>query len=139
SKAFTAVLLADMVTRGEVKLDDPVSKYLPETVKVPAYQDRVITLLDLTTQTSGLPRLPSNLKPADPGNPYADYDVDRLYAFLNGYTLTRAPGAKYEYSNLGVGLLGHALARRAGKSYEELVTERILKPLKMTRTSITLS
>ena len=69
SKAFTAILLADMVNRGEVRLDDPVSKYLPDSVKVPAYNDRVITLLDLTTQTSGLPRMPSNFKPADLGNP----------------------------------------------------------------------
>ena len=78
SKAFTAVLLADMVNRGEVKLDDPVSKYLPDSVKMPSFDGRVITLLDLTTQTSGLPRLPSNLKPADPENLYADYSVEQL-------------------------------------------------------------
>jgi D-alanyl-D-alanine-carboxypeptidase/D-alanyl-D-alanine-endopeptidase len=139
TKTFTAILLADMVLRGEVKLDDPASKYLPEAVTLPAYNGRVITLLDLTTQTSALPRLPTNMKPADPENPYADYSVDQLYTFLSSLTLTRAPGEKYEYSNLGVGLLGHILSRRAGKTYEELVTERILKPLKMTRTSITLS
>jgi CubicO group peptidase (beta-lactamase class C family) len=79
------------------------------------------------------------MKPADPENPYADYTVDQLFTFLPTVTLTRAPGEKYEYSNLGVGLLGNALARRAGQSYEELVTERILKPLKMTRSSITLT
>jgi CubicO group peptidase (beta-lactamase class C family) len=139
TKAFTAILLADMSLRGEVKLDDPVSKYLPESVKMPAYQGRQITLLDLTTQTSGLPRMPGNFHPADPSNPYADYTPAQMYEFLSSYTLTRAPGEKYDYSNLGVGLLGNALARRAGKSYEELVTERILKPLQMTRSSITLS
>jgi CubicO group peptidase (beta-lactamase class C family) len=139
TKVFTAILLADMVTRGEAKLNDPVSQYLPRAVTVPSFNGRQITLLDLTTQTSGLPRLPSNMKPADLKNPYGDYTVDQMYTFLVNCTLSRAPGDKYEYSNLGVGLLGHALALRAGKSYEELVTERILKPLGMTRTSITLT
>jgi D-alanyl-D-alanine-carboxypeptidase/D-alanyl-D-alanine-endopeptidase len=139
TKVFTAILLADTVIRGEVKLGDPVSKYLPDSAKLPSYNGREITLLDLTTQSSALPRLPGNMHPADPENPYADYSLDQLFAFLPTVKLTRAPGEKYEYSNLGVGLLGNALARRAGKSYEELVTERILKPLKMTRTSITLS
>ncbi|HEY3741195.1 MAG TPA: serine hydrolase [Bryobacteraceae bacterium] len=139
TKVFTATLLADMVVRGEVKLDDPVSKYLPDSVKIPSYNGRVITLYDLTTQTSGLPRMPTNFHPADLENPYADYTVDQLYTFLSGLSLTRSPGEKYEYSNLGVGLLGQALSHRANQSYEQLVTERILKPLGMTRTSITLS
>ena len=139
TKAFTGILLADMVLRGEVQLDDPVAKYLPESVNVPAFEGRTITLRDLTTQTSALPRIPSNLKPADGENPYADYTVQQMYDFVSGYKLTRAPGSKYDYSNLGVGLLGHVLAKKAGKSYEELVIETILKPLGMSRSSITLS
>ena len=139
TKAFTGALLADMVARGEVKLDDPISKYLPKTVRVPSRNGRQITLLDLATQSSGLPRLPDNLKPADASNPYADYSVAQLYDFLSRYTLTRDPGEKYEYSNLGVGLLGHVLALRAGKSYEDLLVERILEPLGMHDTRITLT
>jgi len=139
TKAFTGILLADMALRGEVKLEDPVSKYLPETVKVPEFEGRAITLLDLTTQSSALPRLPANLKPKNMMNPYADYSVEQLYAELANIKLTRAPGEKYDYSNLGVGLLGHALARRAGMSYEALVTARILKPLGMSRSSIVLT
>ncbi len=139
TKVFTSLLLADMVERSEVKLDDPVAKFLPESVKVPDHDGRHITLLDLSMQVSGLPRLPANLKPADPANPYADYNAPRLYEFLSSHTLTRAPGAKYEYSNLGAGLLGHALARRAGMDYEALVRRRILSPLGMNDTSIALS
>jgi CubicO group peptidase (beta-lactamase class C family) len=139
TKAFTGALLADMVARGEVKLDDPIAKYLPKTVRVPSRNGHQITLLDLATQSSGLPRLPDNLKPADVTNPYADYSVAQLYDFLSRYTLTRDPGEKYEYSNLGVGLLGHVLALRAGKSYEELLVERILNPLGMNDTRITLT
>ena len=129
TKVFTAILLADMADRGEVALDDPVAKFLPESVRVPERNGRRITLLDLTTQSSGLPRMPDNLRPKDPTNPYADYTPEQMFEFLGRYELTRDIGAQYEYSNLGVGLLGQALAHRAGKSYEALVKERILDPL----------
>ena len=94
TKVFTSALLADMVERGEVKLDDPISKYLPTTVRVPARKGKEITLLDLATQSSGLPRLPSNLRPASVANPYADYTVANLYEFLSAYTLTRDIGSR---------------------------------------------
>src|SRR5436190_1587750 len=139
TKVFTATLLADMVERGEVSLNDPISKYLPRTVKTPTRDGKETTLLDLSTQTSGLPRLPTNFAPKDQRNPYADYSVDQLYAFLSGYTLTRGIGEKYEYSNLGVGLLGHILALRAGTDYETLVRRRICEPLKMGDTKISLT
>ena len=138
TKVFTAILLADAVERGEMKLDDPISKYLPPTVKVPSRKGRKITLLDLATHTSGLPRLPDNFSPKDGNNPYADYTVKQMYTFLSGYTLPRDIGATYEYSNLGAGLLGHILALKAGTDYEALVTKRIFRPLGMTSTRIVL-
>jgi CubicO group peptidase (beta-lactamase class C family) len=139
TKVFTAAILADMVARGRVRLDDPVAQLLPATVKVPSRNGRRITLLDLATQSSGLPSLPTNFAPRDSTNPYADYGVQQMYDFLSAYELARDPGATYEYSNLGMGLLGHALARKAGMSYEQLVTRRVLMPLGMTETAITLS
>jgi serine-type D-Ala-D-Ala carboxypeptidase/endopeptidase len=139
SKVFTSLLLMDMVAKGEVSLTDPVSKFLPPIVKVPERNGKKITLQDLSTQSSGLPRMPNNFAPKDPANPYADYSVDQMYQFLSGYTLTRDIGEKYEYSNLGVGLLGHALALRAGMPYEALVKSRITGPLEMTSTAITLT
>jgi D-alanyl-D-alanine-carboxypeptidase/D-alanyl-D-alanine-endopeptidase len=138
TETFTSLLLTDMVQRGEVALADPVAKYLPESVKVPERGGRRITLEDLSTHTSGLPRLPSNLKPANPANPFGDYSVERLYEFLSTYKLWRDIGSGFEYSNLGGGLLGHALARRAGISYEALVQSRITQPLKMSSTRIIL-
>src|SRR3974390_2838867 len=131
SKVFTSLLLADMVNRKQVALDDPAAKYLPETVKMPERSGKSITLLDLSTHSSGLPPLPSNLKLKDPRNPYADYSVDDLYQFLSGYTLPRDPGSEFEYSNLGGGLLGHVLACRAGTDYESLIRIRITQPLSM--------
>lgn len=139
TKVFTSLLLADAVQRGEVALTDPVSKFLPSGVKVPERGGKKITLVDLATHTSGLPSLPSNIAPKDLSNPYADYTVQQMYDFLSHYELRRDPGAQYEYSNLGAGLLGHALALRAGTSYEDLLRKRILDPLKMKSTAITLS
>ncbi len=139
TKAFTGTLLAEAVKRGEVKLDDSISKFLPSTVKTPTRNGREITLLDLATHTSALPRLPGNFAPKDNQNPYADYTVEQMYDFLSKYTLTRDIGAQYEYSNLGMGLLGHILSLRAKMSYENLVKTRILKPLGMNDTTITLS
>lgn len=139
TKVFTASVLADMAARGEVRLDDPVAKYLPRSARVPSRNGRQITLLDLATQSSGLPRMPANLTPRDSSNPYADYTVQQMYTFLSGYELPRDVGSKYEYSNLGLGLLGHALALKAGRSYEQLVTRRILAPLHMSQTAITLT
>ena len=138
TKVFTALLLADAVERGEVALSDPVTRYLPASVKVPQ-RGRAITLGDLASHVSGLPRLPTNMASTNPRNPYADYTVDQLYAFLSGYELPRDAGAQYEYSNLGGGLLGHVLALRAGMTYEALVEARITRPLGMTSTRITLS
>src|ERR1700683_5398559 len=139
TKVFTSLLLADMVQRGQVSLDDPVAKYLPPGAKMPERNGRSITLVDLATHTSGLPRMPTNFSPKDPTNPYADYSAELLYQFLSTYQLTRDIGSQYEYSNLGGGLLGHVLARRAGVDYETLVRSRICEPLGMKSTAITLS
>jgi CubicO group peptidase (beta-lactamase class C family) len=139
TKTFTAAILADMVKKGEVALDDPVAKHLPPGTVIPGRDGKQITLLDLATQSSGLPRMPDNFKPADEANPYADYTPAQMYAFLAKHTLARGIGEKYEYSNLGVGLLGQSLSYRAGKDYETLVAQRVLKPLGMNDTRIVLS
>ncbi len=139
TKVFTSLLLADMVQRGEVKLDDPVVAHLPPGTVVPSRNGKAITLIDLATHTSGLPRLPSNMAMKDPLNPYADYTAAQLDAFLRDYVLTRDVGATYEYSNLGAGLLGRALAYRAGGDYETVLRKRVLTPLGMNSTAITLS
>lgn len=125
-----------MARRGEVNLDDPVGKFLPESVKLPRSGERAITLLDLATQRSGLPRLPGNLAPADSQDPYVDYTQERLETYLSGARLENPVGSTYFYSNLGVGLLGYALSRAAKKDYDALVRERIAAPLGMTITGL---
>ena len=138
SKVFTSILLAEMVARGEVKLDDPIQLYLPDGVTAPTRGERGITPYDLATHTSGLPRMPNNFSPADATNPYADYTVAQMYEFLDGYTLRRDIGSQYEYSNFGAGLLGNLLASAAGMTYEDLIEQRITSVLGMDDTSIEL-
>jgi CubicO group peptidase (beta-lactamase class C family) len=139
TKTFTALLLQDMVERGQMKLRDPVAKYLPLSVKVPAHNGKPITLLHLATHTSGLPFLPKNLHPKRMENPYADYTVDQLYAFLSSFQLTRDPGTKWEYSEVGMQLLGQAIALQACTNYEKLLQERICGPLRMDSTRVSLT
>jgi serine-type D-Ala-D-Ala carboxypeptidase/endopeptidase len=139
TKVFTALLLTEMVTRGEVALDDPVAKYLPGNVRMPARNGKQITLLDLATYTSGLPREPDGISRDGGDNPYAPYTVEQLYAFLSRHALRFDPGTHYEYANLGFGLLGHILALRTNSSYEDLVVSRVCAPLGLQDTRITLT
>lgn len=139
TKVFTGLILADMVNKGEVSLDDPAAKYLPPGHRMPKRGERQITLRDLSTHRSGLPRMADDMRPvSDPDGPFVDYTEERLLAFLDRYELTRDIGAQWEYSNLGVGLLGYLLARAVGIDYETLLRERITGPLDMNDTMITL-
>ena len=138
TKTFTATLLAEAVVEGEVKIDEPLRDLLPGFT-IPSREGREITLADIAEQHSGLPRMPDNFRPADAGDPFADYSPAKLKEFLAGYTLPRAPGASYEYSNLAVGLLGYALAEHRHTSYGELVAARIFKPLGMSSSAVALT
>jgi serine-type D-Ala-D-Ala carboxypeptidase/endopeptidase len=138
SKVFTALLLADMVRKGEVALADPVARYLPAGVKIPERNGHSITFVDLATHTSGLPFMPDELPVFNA--PVAEHNSDaQIYRFLTRYQLTRDPGTEWDYSNVGYWLLGDALAARAGMDYESLLRKRVIDPLKMKSTAITLS
>lgn len=138
TKTFTGLVLSQMVEQGKVKFDDPVRELLPPgTVQKPAGAE--ITLLDLATQHSGLPRMPDNFKPVDGENPYADYHAANLYAFLATHGVAKAEKPGFLYSNLGFGLLGNALSVRAGTTYPMLLKEEVLDPLGMNDTAVTLT
>jgi CubicO group peptidase (beta-lactamase class C family) len=139
TKVITALLLAEMAGRGEVRLDDPAALFVPPGVTLPERGGRQITLTHLATHVSGLPRDADNYAPTDRANPFADFTIERLYDFLGRHRLDRDPGAAHAYSNVGSGLLGHVLARRAGVEFETLVRERIAAPLGMASTTITLT
>ncbi|MDH3207700.1 MAG: beta-lactamase family protein [Gemmatimonadota bacterium] len=133
TKTLTGALLADMVTRGEVALADPVATYLGDEVAIPSRGGTEITLLHLATHTSGLPGVPSNF-PRLGTDPFGAYTLEDLYSFLESHELSRDPGTQAEYANYGVGLLGQALARAAGQPYRDLLRIRVLEPLGMSMT-----
>lgn len=134
TKTLTATLLADQVQRGKVTLDAPVSSLLPG-FRLPARDGKGITLENLATQHSGLPRLPSNLALSpDKTDPYATYGATQLKQFLATYALPAEPGAHYEYSNTGFALLGHALGQKAGPGYAAVLKSRIIDLLRMRDT-----
>ncbi len=138
TKTFTGLVLAQLIVQGRVRLDEPVRELLPPgTVVKPLGPE--ITLLDLVTQHSGLPRMPDNFRPADPNNPYADYHAANLYEYLHAHGVARPATTSFLYSNLGVGLLGQALANRAGTSYAHLVAEEVTRPLGLSDTVVSLS
>lgn len=138
TKTFTATALAQKVLAGDVSLDTPVVKLLPGFT-IPSRNGKEITLGDIATQHSGLPRDATNLNPANPANPYADYDAAKLKAFLADYALPRDPGTSYEYSNIGFGLLGYALAQSEHANYGDLIAGKVLQPLKMTMSGTTIT
>ncbi|MEZ6242365.1 MAG: serine hydrolase [Phycisphaerales bacterium] len=136
TKVFTGLLLAEAVRRGEAGLDDPLSEHLPEGVRAPERDGKELTLVQLATHSSSLPRMPSNIAPTDPLDPFNGYTPKSLWRFIGSWRPERAPGSEYEYSNLGMGLLGQLLADEAGMDYATLVQTRICEPLGLEDTRI---
>lgn len=138
SKTFTGLILAQMVEQHKVKFDDPVRDLLPPgTVAKP--EGTEITLLDLATQHSGLPRMPDNFHPADQQDPYVDYHATNLYQFIKLHGVAKPANPSFLYSNLGFGLLGQALANRAAAAYPDLLRDEVTTPLNLKDTAIKLS
>src|SRR5262245_42788050 len=131
-KAFIATLLAQAVEQGEVSLDDPVAKYVPELQQ--GGDIRKVTLGQLASHTSGLPRTPKQDEPSHRG-PYRPPDFIR---YLNAWQADAAhqPGQQDIYSNTGFVLLSLALQRRFNTPIAQLMETRLLAPLGMTSTAL---
>lgn len=140
TKVFTGILLGEGVEQGTVELQQTLRECLPPDVSLPE-QLSAITLEQLATHTSGLPRLPDHFFRVvdDQDNPYRSYTTEHLYQGLSEAKLRRPPGKKSDYSNLGFGLLGHVLSSRAGMAYEQLVEREVCRPLGLTDTRVALS
>ena len=140
SKTFTAILLADEVTKGKMQLNDPIDKYLPDSIGKMRFKDAPITLQTLSNHTSGFPGLPANFfqKGDNEEKPYQNYDEKRMFSYLKNFKPYREVGVNYEYSNFAVGLLGTILARQNQTSYEQLIVDKICQPLQMKNTKISL-
>ena len=136
TKTFTGLLLADAGVRREVALDGAVEEAIGDGIRLRDAAGQPIRWVDLATHRSGLPRLADNMAPANPADPYADYDDARLLAFLRTWKPTVNRDTRWAYSNLGYGLLGWALGRRAGPGYGGLLTARVLQPLGLTESAL---
>ena len=133
SQIFAASVLAYFVKEGQVSLNDPVSKFLPKSMKVSTYKGKQMTLGDLATHTSGLPDMPYSLSSR------SSFSVSQMYRFLSKYELPREPGTKYEYSYFGYAFLSNLLSRIAKRSYPDLAQQMILYPLHMNDTVFNIS
>jgi CubicO group peptidase (beta-lactamase class C family) len=138
TKVFTGLLLAEMSLRSEVRLDDPIGRFLPGEVaaRLPALGLQP-TLAHLATHTAGLPRVPWALlrRVRRSADPYAQLTEEQVFACLGpGTRRPRRPRSRY--SNYGMGMLGHLLGRAAGRPYEALLEERLLGPLGLTATGV---
>ncbi|MFZ4862848.1 serine hydrolase domain-containing protein [Sphingobacterium sp. Mn56C] len=136
TKVFTATLLANLVEKNIISLEDKIGTFLPDSLQAnPSLQN--ITFKQLANHTSGLPRLPSNLLDAAKTNardPYANYNRSDLFANLKNIKLVDVPGEKYAYSDLGFGLLGELIAIITKKTFSQNIQEVITGPLAMSNT-----
>jgi CubicO group peptidase (beta-lactamase class C family) len=142
TKAWTAMLLADMLAKGEVRTTDTLGTLLPgRTFADPAVRD--ITVEELASHRSGLPALAPRggfgpalrqiTAPLRGADPYAGITREDLLGALETLRLEQSKGT-VRYSNFGMSVLGHALAERAGTPYDRLVTDRVLAPIGMDAT-----
>jgi CubicO group peptidase (beta-lactamase class C family) len=123
TKVFTSTILAHYMEAGKLNQKDKINQYL----KLPIRNNLDFTFEELANHTSGLPRLPTNMKMVallSPLNPYKNYDEEKLKEYLTQeVSLDSESGTTLSYSNLGVGLLAYTLQKYSGKNYEELVQE----------------
>ncbi|MEZ6127569.1 MAG: serine hydrolase [Planctomycetaceae bacterium] len=136
TKVFTASLAVMLHEQEVIDLDQTVTRYLPQGIRISTTPERgaTITLRQLASHTSGLPRsVPGQVQSAE--GRY-ELEPERLYNLLGRVKLESDPGTAETYSNLGFGLLGHALERAANKSLDQLLQEMLCGPLWLEDTAI---
>lgn len=132
TKIFTTDVLSKLVADKTLRLDDPLQRYAPAGAVVPK-RVRPITLADLATHTSGLPRELGNAPPNTPHFTFPDYRT--RWRWLQNKRLRSTPGTAALYSNVAFDFLGDALQSAAHKQYAALLAERTLSPLHMQHTT----
>jgi CubicO group peptidase (beta-lactamase class C family) len=136
TKAMTGLVIADAVSRGEIRMDAPVARYLPQLTGTPA---GVTTMHELVTHTSGYAEFgAATLRraawAAPLGKGFLTADSTQLIEEARDQTL--GGGGRYAYSSLGSAIAGQAVAAAAHVSYPELMRTRLFEPLGMSHTAI---
>ncbi|HEY0794757.1 MAG TPA: D-alanyl-D-alanine-carboxypeptidase/endopeptidase AmpH [Acidisarcina sp.] len=132
TKIFTTDVLTKLAANKTVRLDDPLQIFAAPKGIVPS-RDRPITLVELATHTSGLPRELGNAPRGTPHFTYPDYRT--RWRWLAKQRLRTPPGTAALYSNIGYDFLSDALASAAHKQYAALLAQRTLNPLHMQQTT----
>lgn len=132
TKQFTAMLIMQLVEEGKVKLDGTITGYLPEYRKDTG---DIITIHHLLTHTSGIPNYFAHPEFWDE-HPDKHADLDDMVKRFCSEDLEFVPGSKFTYSNSGYYILGLIIEKVTGKNYEEVLQEKILKPLEMYNTGL---
>lgn len=130
TKTFTAYILMSVLMDNKISETDGIIKYLPDSVQLNKNITN-ISFLSLMNHTSGLPRLPGNLKMVNMRQPYETYGANELFAYLKD--CSPKPDGKSNYSNLGAGLAGVLAERISGKSYAVLADQYIFLPFNMIK------
>jgi D-alanyl-D-alanine-carboxypeptidase/D-alanyl-D-alanine-endopeptidase len=133
TKPIVGLLFAKLHIDQKLELNTPIGNILPDIENLDVAK---ITIKEILTHSSGLPRLPSNLRHTDELNPYADYTTLNLYEDLSRIKLE---DKIYCYSNLGFALLGEILSTHLKSSLNQLLEQYVFKPLDMNDTFIDLS
>ncbi|HEX8735823.1 MAG TPA: serine hydrolase [Pyrinomonadaceae bacterium] len=131
TKAFTTASLAILIDEGKLKWDDHVSQYLPEFEMSDPYVTREMTIRDLVSHRSGLDTFSGDLLWYE--TTYSTDEILRRVRFLKPKSSFRSA---YGYQNLMFTAAGRIVEKVSGKRWGEFVRERILKPLGMNRTTI---
>ena len=133
-KLFATTSLAEAVKQGQLSLDDPVAKYVTELQR--GGDIRRVTLGQLASHTSGLPRVPQQYEHWHRGN----YTWPDFVRFLNSWKAgpNHEPGQQYLYSNAAMVLMRVALERRFNTRFAALMHDRITGPLGMSSTALPL-
>ena len=126
SKGFTALAVMQLVEAGEVDLDTGISHYLDDFSRQPAGD---VTVRQLLSHTSGYSTLQGNSS-----HTYVSGGEDELARRVEGLATeapAHGPGERWEYSNANYLILGRLVEEVGGRSYQDYVTDHILKPIGM--------
>ncbi len=136
TKPFTGIAIMQLRDRGLLKLDDPVTKYLPELRKVhnPYGSMDDITIRQLMTHSAGFRNPTWPWDKGEPWEPFEPTEYSQLVAMLPFTEILFKPGSKFSYSNPGIIFLGRIIEKLSGEDYEVYIDKNILRPLGMTRT-----
>jgi CubicO group peptidase (beta-lactamase class C family) len=124
SKPFIATALLLLVDENKVRLDDEISQYLE--APPPSWQS--ITIRQVMTHTSGIPRDPADYHPYEQQKPSA------VIASAYALPLAFQPGEKFLYSNIGYYILAQIIEKASGMPWETFVADRLFKPAGLTAT-----